>query len=281
MERTQNKTNVVTPRLEKYLKYVYRPRREDGAWAEQTGVMRAPVPHQLVCAHVTSLGISPVPVRDGEAHVSGQLPDLMLPVQQVHTVPWEEPRRPVGKVHIGPHIPRAAEQRVTGHVVMHPHKHIIRRHISKHRVGAVFHLLVGPGDHYIVPADRLLDQVQVRNKPGLLGPGQVQYVPPDGLSPLIAVHTKVSELTVCAVETHEVPCALASPVEENQWPLFPVVQSGEGVLRPVRPVRHLHILAGAPARGGSTGRAVPSPGRAALLCAQHFPGCTKTGKLLI
>ena len=90
------------------LECAYPPGREDRAGTEEAGILGAPVPHQIVRAHVTAPGIPPVPVRDGEAHVSGQLPDLVLPVQQVDAVPGEERRRPVRKVHIGPHVPGAA-----------------------------------------------------------------------------------------------------------------------------------------------------------------------------
>lgn len=97
-----------TKQKEELLECVYPPRREDRAWTEKTGVLGAPVPHQLVRAHITALGIPPVPVRDGEAAVSGQLPNFMLPVQQIYAVPREKRRGPVGKVHIGPHVPRTA-----------------------------------------------------------------------------------------------------------------------------------------------------------------------------
>lgn len=164
---------------------------------------------------------------------------------------------------------------------MYPHKHIIHRRVYEHWVGAVLHLLVCPSGHNIVPADCLLGQVQVRHKSDPLGPGQVKYVSPERLSSLIAVHPKVAKLTVRTVETHVVPCALASPIVENHGPLLPVVQPGEGVLRPVRQVRHLHILAEAPAGVGSAGRAVSFPNRAAFFGEQGFPGGTQTGELLM
>ena len=163
---------------------------------------------------------------------------------------------------------------------MHPHEHVVRGHVGEHRVGAVLHLPVGARGHDVVPADGLLGQVQVGHESDPLGPGQVEHVPPQRLSPLVTVRSEVAELTVLTAEAHEVPCAPARPVVEHQGPLLPVVQAGEGVLRPVRLVRHLHILAEAPARAGSAGRAVSFPRRAALLGAQGLPGGAQTGELL-
>lgn len=164
---------------------------------------------------------------------------------------------------------------------MHPHKHVIHRHFGKHRVGSVLHLPVGSRHHNIVPANCLLGQVQVGHEFESFRPGQVKYIPPQRLSPLITVLTKVAKHAVPAVKTHKVVSTLACAVVENQGPLLSVVQSREGVLRPVGVRRDHHILAGAPARAGTAGRAVSFPRRAALLGVQGFLSCAQAGELLI
>lgn len=260
---------------------LYPPRREDGAGAQQTGVLGSAASHQLVRAHVAALRVPPVPVGDGEARIPAEHADLALPVQQVDAVPRQEARSPVSEVHVGPHVPRPAEQRVPGHVVVHPHEHVVHGHVGEHRRGAVAHLAVGARGHDVVPAGGLLGQVQVGHQPRPLGPGQVQNVPPQRLPPLVAARPEVAELALGAVEAHEVAHALAGAVVEHQRPLFPVVQPGEGILGPVRFIRHLHVLAEAPAGSGSARRAVSIPGRAALLGAQRLRSGARPRKLLV
>lgn len=225
------------------LKHAYFPRGKDRTRADKRRVHGAPASHQLIRAHITALGISPVPVRNGETFVSGQLSDLMFPMQQVNAMPGGERRGPVTKVHVSPHIPRSTQQRIPGHIVMQPHKHIIHGNIGKQGVGAVLHLPVGPRRYNVVLADGLLGQVQIRYQLVSLSSGQVKNVPPQRLSSLVAVLPKVAKLTVRAVKPHKVAGTLTGPVVENQGPLLAVVQAREGVLGSIGLFRDHHILA--------------------------------------
>lgn len=151
---------------------MYLPRGEDRSRADEVGIEGAPSAHQAVGAHLAGLGAPPVPVRDGEVEISRQLPDLVLPVEQVDAVPWQEGRRLVGEVDVRPNVARPPQQGIPGHVVVHPHEEVIGVDVGEHGVLSVLAHLAPPrcGDH-VVPADGVLGQVEVGDELLLLGGG--------------------------------------------------------------------------------------------------------------
>lgn len=156
----------------------YLPRGEDRSRADEVGIEGAASAHQSVRADLAGLGAPPVPVRDGEVEISRQLPDLILPVEQVDAVPRQERRRLVGEVDVRPHVPRPPQEGVPGHVVVHPDEQVVGVDVGEHGVLTVFaHLLpCCRGDH-IVRADGVLGQVEVGDELLLLGGGQGHDVP--------------------------------------------------------------------------------------------------------
>lgn len=196
--------------------HCYPPCREDWSRAEKVRIKGAASSHQSVRAHFTGLGIPPVPVWDGEVEISSQLPELILPVEEEDAVPRQKCRRFVSKVNVSPYVPWTSQQRVPGHVIMHPNKQVVGINVREHRPLPILpHLCSrGCGDH-IVGTDGVLGQAEVRDEFLLLGCWQTEDVPPHRFSVLGAVWAPVTKLTFTTVKASVVSSATACPVEES------------------------------------------------------------------
>lgn len=195
---------------------LYRPRREDRSWADKVWIERAASSHQTVCAHFTFLGIPPVPVWDGEVGISGQLPNLILPVEEVNAVPRQKSRRFMSKVNVCPNVPWTSQERIPRHVIVHPNKQVVGVDVREHGPLPVLPHLCSCGcrDH-VVGTSGVLGQVEVRDEFLLLGHRQREDVPPHWLSVFSTVWTPVTKLTFATVKASIVSSTTAGPVKES------------------------------------------------------------------
>lgn len=194
----------------------YLPWREDWSRADEVRIEEAASTHQSVGAHLTGLGVPPVPVRDGEVEISRHLPDLVLPVEQEDAVPRQKSWRFVGEVDVSPHISSPSQEGIPGHVVVHPHKQVIGVDVREHGVLTIFTHLCSCccGDH-IVTADGVLGQVEIRDEPLLLSVRQGQDVPAHWFSVFGTVWAPVTKPAVPTVKASIVSSAATRPVEES------------------------------------------------------------------
>lgn len=196
--------------------HCYPPCREDWSRADKVWIRGAASSHQSIRAHFTGLGIPPVPVWDGEVEISGQFPDLVLPVKEVDAVPWQKCCRFVSKVNVRPYIPWTSQERIPGHIIMHPNKQVIGVNVREHWPLPILPHLCSCGcrDH-IVCTYGVLGQVEVRDEFLLLSCWQSENVPPHRFSVFGAIWAPVTKLTFTTVKAPVVSSATACPVKES------------------------------------------------------------------
>lgn len=245
------------------------PWREDRSRTDEVGIVGTLSTHQSIGAHLTGLGVPPVPVRKGEVKIPRQLPDLVLPVEQEDSVPGQEACRLVSEVDVSPNVPRPPQEGVSGRVVVDPDEHVVGVDVREHGVLTVLaHLCSRCRGDDVVAADSVFGQVEIRGELLLLSRWHGQEVPADGLSVLSTVRTPVTKPALAAVKPSIVRSTTTCPVVESQGPTLSVINPTVRVLWPIGFIWDLDLRAESTAWHGSARRIVSSPHWTALFSPQ-------------